>query len=579
MNEDQVINTVSRLRKQGSDDSRVEVKANVGGLGKDVWRTVSAFANSTTGGQLIFGLDEEEGFELATGFDPVSITDALVTGLSDEEDVAAKVRPKPTYEIQTVPFEHGRVVAVNVEPLTPINSTSAGPCYVISQGAVNGSYKRVADQNQRLSDQEFYNIHSRWGPREFDSEPIDEMTIPDLDEDLVSSLFQKVRSSGSRALLHTENNTERLVRLKVIDRDDAITLAGGLTLGQYPQQFLPRLVIDVAVHPQETKDVVGQTRFLDRKVCDGPVPHMIQDAITRVLANLKSIRVVRGTQGIDEPEVPEDVLREAITNAVMHRDYSHFSRGERISVDIFPDRIEVVSPGGLIGDRTKENIAEGKSITRNPTLASLLRMTPIPEQQAVLAESQGSGIPRMKAGMSQQGLPQPQFDTDLASVKVTLHRHGLLDEETRLWLDQLPGSVSRKHRESLILALLRRRGQVTVQGLRTDLGYDSDDIRKVLGNLMADELVDGRGDGPFRVSSKILDRVLTSELSFEFTEAELEVYGKLSDTEPKTIRELSDDLGRTVSSLRPILRRLVEEEKVLPTAPPQSRRRAYLRYK
>lgn len=579
MIEDQVINTVSRLRKQGSDDSRVEVKASVGGLGKDVWRTVSAFANSTTGGQLIFGLDEEEGFELATGFDPVGITDALVTGLSDEEDAAAKVRPKPTYEIQTVPFEHGRVVAVNVEPLTPINSTSAGPCYVISQGAVNGSYKRVADQNQRLSDQEFYNIHSRWGPREFDSEPIDGMTTLDLDEDLVSSLFQKVRSSGSRALLHTENNTERLVRLKVIDRDDAITLAGGLTLGQYPQQFLPRLVIDVAVHPQETKDVVGQTRFLDRKVCDGPVPHMIQDAITRVLANLKSIRVVRGAQGIDEPEVPEDVLREAITNAVMHRDYSHFSRGERISVDIFPDRIEVVSPGGLIGDRTKENIAEGKSITRNPTLASLLRMTPIPEQQAVLAESQGSGIPRMKAGMSQQGLPQPQFDTDLASVKVTLHRHGLLDEETRSWLDQLPGSVSRKHRESLLLALLRRRGQATVQGLRTDLGYDSDDIRTVLGNLMADELVDGRGDGPFRVSSKILDRVVTSELSFEFTEAELEVYGKLSDTEPKTIRELSDDLGRTVSSLRPILRRLVEEEKVLPTAPPQSRRRAYLRYK
>lgn len=572
--EEEIATTVRRLREQGSDDVAVEAKT---GVGKDVWRTVSAFANSRTGGRILFGLQENQNFSAASDFDPVSVTDAVVTGLGDEEHEGAKVRPKPEYRISTVPFEGTRLVSVDIEPLTPLNSDAAGPCYVILQGPVAGAYKRVADQNQTLSGQESYNIHSRWGPREYDSDPIDGMELDDIDEDLKHSLFQKNRSSGSRALLRTENDTERLMRLKVVAPNGAITLAGGLMLGKYPQQFFPRLVIDVTVHPHEAKDVVGQTRFLDRKVCDGPIPYMIQDAITRVMANLKNIRVVRGTQGVDEAEIPEDVLREAVTNAVMHRDYSNFSRGERISIDIFPDRVEIINPGGLAGDRTQENIAEGKSVTRNQTLATLLRTTPIPEQHGVLAEAQGSGIPRMKAGMRQQGLPQPEFYADIVSVKVTLQRHGLLDQETRVWLDQLPKSIYRQHRENLTLALLFRRGQATVQSLRAALGYDSDDVRGVLGNLMADELIEGLGDGPFRIATRVSSYATAAKSGVELSDLELEIYNALSPTEQKNIREIAEELDRTVNSLRPILRGLVATGLVAPTAPPQSRHRAYLK--
>lgn len=575
--EENVAKTVSRLRRQGSDDANVEVKKGAGGVSKDVWSTISAFANSTSGGQIIFGLEEQSGFRLTPNFQPVSITDAVVTGLGDQDRAAAKVRPQPPYRIQTVPLDDSRVVVLDIEPLTPLNSDSAGPCYVVSQGRVNGAYKRVADQNQKLSDYEFYNLFSRWTPRPVDRDPINGMTTDDLDENLVLSLFQNVRASGSRALDRTENNEQKFARLSVINRDGSVTLAGGLSLGQYPQQFYPRLVIDVTVHPLETKEVIGQTRFLDRKVCDGPIPYMIQDAIFRVRSNLKTIRIVRGSHGTDEPEIPEDVLREAITNAVMHRDYSHFSQGERISVDVYPDRVEITSPGALIADRTTENIGDGHSVTRNTALANLLRVTPIPEHRGVIAETQGGGIPKMKAGMRQQGLPQPKFDVDVSSVKVTLHRHGLLDQGTRVWLDQLPGSSAREHQENLILALLRHRGQATVQDLRGILGGDSDDIRQLLGNLMAEELVAGRGDGPFRVPPPFLDSATVGETESIFTAAELEVLDVLNATDPLTVRDLSDKLDRTVKSLRPVLRRLVDAEYVLPTAPPQSRRRAYLR--
>lgn len=145
-------------------------------------------------------------------------------------------------------------------------------------------------------------------------------------------------------------------------------------------------------------------------------------------------------------------------------------------------------------------------------------------------------------------------------------------------LDGLPGSVNRHLRESLILALLWRRERATVQELREVLGYDSDDVRKILGNLMADDLVIGRGDGPFEITPQFQDNKPAKPSGLALNQVEQDVYDMMSTTEQKTIREIAEELERTVSSLRPVLRRLVEMDLVIPTAPPQSRRRAYLKH-
>ena len=145
-------------------------------------------------------------------------------------------------------------------------------------------------------------------------------------------------------------------------------------------------------------------------------------------------------------------------------------------------------------------------------------------------------------------------------------------------LDGLPGSVNRHLRESLILALLWRRERATVQELSEVLGYDSDDVRKILGNLMADDLVIGRGDGPFEITPQFQDNKPSKPSGLALNQVEQDVYDMMSTTEQKTIREIAEELERTVSSLRPVLRRLVEMDLVIPTAPPQSRRRAYLKH-
>src|SRR5699024_2074094 len=136
--------------------------------------------------------------------------------------------------------------------------------------------------------------------------------------------------------------------------------------------------VDVAVHPGTEKSLDPTVRFLDRLVCDGPLPVAIGDAVSAVRRNLRSRRVVDGAAGTDVPEIPTEVLREAITNAAMHRDYSTFARGQQVAVDIYRDRIEIVSPGGFWGARTKDNVADGYSTARNENLVRLLTWVPMP---------------------------------------------------------------------------------------------------------------------------------------------------------------------------------------------------------
>lgn len=346
-------------------------------------------------------------------------------------------------------------------------------------------------------------------------------------------------------------------------------MAGLLTLGLYPQQEFPHLVIDVAVHPGTEKSLDPTVRFLDRQLCDGPLPHAIDDAVRAVLRNLRTRRVVEGSGGTDVPEIPAEVLREAITNAVMHRDYSAYARGQQVAVDIHPDRVEVKSPGGFWGDRTKENVAEGYSTSRNESLVQLLRVVPMPDGHSTVAENQGSGVPLMVASMRQHGLPTPDYSaTSIDHVVVKLARFGLIDLGTKAWLDGLPESDRRDRKQEVALALARSNGQVSVADLRNNLGLDSDDCRGVLAQLLADELLVGMNDGPY-----VLDEPRTPVSA---TGARWEILAALDSEEEMSIAQIAEATGKTREALRPRLRELVDQGLIIATAPPQSRNRKYL---
>ena len=129
MTEDELERHLARLRHQGTDDGRVEVKAAAGGLSKTVWQTVSAFAN-TDGGVVILGLDERNGFAPAQGFEAAPLMDALRQGLIRVLGEKPKVQPVPEYEIDRASVNGGDVVILTVRPLRPAPGIAL-PCYVM----------------------------------------------------------------------------------------------------------------------------------------------------------------------------------------------------------------------------------------------------------------------------------------------------------------------------------------------------------------------------------------------------------------------------------------------------------------
>lgn len=556
---------VKRLRLLGSDDSTTEAKSAVGKLPKRVWEAVSAFAN-TDGGVVLLGLDETGGFRLSAGFDPQPILDALSDGLNVAAGHRTKVTPVPPTDVEQIEFEGGIVVALTVRPLAAIPA----PCYVTDQGTENGSYRRWDDQNIHLTSYEIYLLRHRHELLGTDREAVAGATVDDLDADLVERMTIRLRSQGSRALVGAVDTVSQLRRLNVVDGAGVPTLAGLLSLGAYPQQFFPQLFIDVAVHPSTVKGIQPDTlRFLDRQVCEGPIPVAVEQAVRAVARNLRTARVVEGTRGTDLLEIPEEVLREAIVNAVTHRDYSGQVLGQQVAVDVFPDRVEVTSPGGFWGSVSRDNVVQGRSCSRNDSLAKLLTRVPLQGSDSMVCENQGSGVPRMIVAMRSRGLPIPAFESTVDQVKVVLHRFGLLTPETREWLGSVTKAERLTPRQEIALVLARTQGEVTPQDLRQQAAIDSDDARADLERLtelglLTEEQID------------VYELPAAPEVA-ALTPTQREVLASLSTDIPRNVQELSVATRRSPNSLRPVLRDLIEAGVATATAPPTSRNRAYLR--
>ena len=232
------------------------------------------------------------------------------------------------------------------------------------------------------------------------------------------------------------------------------TLAGLLAFGKYPQQFLPQLVITFFQFfgTTETEKTPRGERFLDNRKFEGPIPEMVTETVNHVLASIRKSSLIDGLFRRDVPEYPEEAVREAVLNAVAHRDYSPYVRGSYIQIRLFADRLEVQSPGGLFGNVTEENLEE-ESSTRNSVLMRLM-------EDLHLVENRGSGIRAMLEAMRRANLEPPRFEDKRSSFWVTFRNHTLMSPEAITWLNQF-AKLPLEDRQRLALVYLRYNDQIT----------------------------------------------------------------------------------------------------------------------
>lgn len=415
---EQIKDAIERLRIQKTDDSNYEAKSCDVKLSVSVWETVSAFAN-TNGGTLLLGLDESNNFSPTKNFDINKVRDQFIEGIGDGGANGARLTYPPRYNLERVIVDdNSQILAIKIYE----NPADKKPCYITAKGDKGGSYKRVDDKDIRMSNDEVYEIENALRPSDIDLSIVKEATKSDLNKDLVENLI--ARRANSKALRGTTTEDEKLTRLNITDKQGRVRMAGLLTLGNYPQQFFPRLFIDVTAHAGTEKSSTGVQRFIDREECSGAISEMIEDAVNAVIKNLRVSTFINGVERIEESEIPREVLREAIANAVIHREYHEYFQGQPVSVDIFPDRVVITNPGGLWGGKTLDNIDDGESKCRNAALMQLAQYAPIEANRigAGVVEGQGSGIAFMINEMQAWSLPKPQFIPRLGSFSVILKR-------------------------------------------------------------------------------------------------------------------------------------------------------------
>lgn len=163
-----------------------------------------------------------------------------------------------------------------------------------------------------------------------------------------------------------------------------------------------------------------KVHFLDRKEFDGSVLEQIENAITFLIQHLNIGAEIKGLYRKDIYEIPKEILRELVTNAVMHRNYLLSSY---IQICIFDDRIEIVSPGGIFGGLTIQDILEGRSSVRNEVLAdAFLKMQ--------LVEHWGTGLKRIREICVENDIEEPSYTATSSFFTATVKRKSFKQKDT-----------------------------------------------------------------------------------------------------------------------------------------------------
>ena len=582
---------VRLLRRRATDLPAVEVKAAGGGVPKSARETLSAFSNDR-GGVLLLGLEEGSGFRPAAGFDAVRVRDDLASMCSDA------LEPPVRADIQIEDFEGAQVVVATVAELTP----DAKPCFVKTRGITAGSYTRGGDGDRVMTAYEIYLLHANRGQPLDDHELVTDASVADLDRDAVDRLLRRVRNREPGAFGAVDDEIA-LLRLGVLRRAGdhvGVTVAGLLTLGQWPQQFFPQLCITFIAVPGTHKDAIpeGAPRFTDNATIRGPVPAMIEETVRVILRNTRTSGHVRGLGREDVGDYPVEALREAVTNALAHRDYSQHARGTQVQVELYVDRLVIRNPGGLFGTVTPDDLGqEGVSSSRNGYLIPLLADVYLPGTDQVVADNRGSGIPDMLARLRRADLTLPTFDSRLSRFTVTFPKHTLLTAETLRWIEGL-GQPGLSRGQISALALMREGRQVSNGTLR-QLGLDSREATHALADLVARGLA--YRSGGRRYAEYLLDATAVTEDSSQQPELDFDAAaaapspgaaepaarrrydrsGKIeamfADGGTLTAAQVATATGLGHAMSNRYLTRLVNEGRLEPTAPPRSPHRAYRR--
>ncbi len=369
---------------------------------KDIIETVSAFSN-TNGGSIIIGVDDKRN---VIGVD---------VGKKTIESLANEIKQNTDPQIYpsiSVEYIYGKNVVI-----IEVKESKSKPVF-----AFDRVYKRVGKSNHRVSSDEIREMALEGKKIYWDEQICEDASLEDIDEEKIRRFVKEARRQRGLNISDGTPLKEILIKIKLL-KDKKLTNAALLLFSKEPK-FLQSEIKCIRFSGNEPVKP-----YIDFQTLEGSVFNLVDRAEDFVLRNIrKSIWLVPGqVQREEKYEYPPDAIREAVTNAVVHRDYNSPSK---VQVRVFDNRIEVWSPGLLPNEITIDDLKrEHRSIPRNPLLFKQFFWIRY-------VEDVGGGTLDMIRQCKEWGIPEPEFKFVTGAFVVVFSLPPSLDDLKKLGLNE-----------------------------------------------------------------------------------------------------------------------------------------------
>lgn len=411
MQADELKKIVLRIKNMKTETQNIELKAATKGCPTRLFDTLSSFSNQDEGGVIIFGVDESD--------------DYAIKGVYNPQDLQKKVTEQCK---QMEPSVRALFTACEINDKTIVSAEIPGvdiskrPVFYKGVGRIKGSYVRVGESDEPMSEYEIYSYEAFRNRTRDDIRVVEGASLKLINKERMNQYLEAVRNE--RKNLYDNVSESEILEFMGIAKDNVLTLAGLMTFSMYPQAYFPQLCITAVSLPGTEQGEIGDDgeRFIDNKRITGAISDMLEEAVEFVRTNSRTKTIIDDNgHRVDKPEYPIKAVREAILNALVHRDYSVHTENVPIRIEMYRDRMEIINSGGLYGKISIDALGKVRPETRNAALANMLELLNI-------TENRYSGIPTMRKEFANAGLPAPIFSVVHGEFKVVM-KNGLFEKK------------------------------------------------------------------------------------------------------------------------------------------------------
>ncbi len=446
---------LEKILKQG-ENYTIEFKRSIS---KEIKNEICSFVNSS-GGKILIGVDD----------------DNTVCGIKTDNKIRSQLQttisaisPRPNLKIDDYEYKGKNIIIIDCFTDDKKPYVSSGSIYI-----------RIGANSQKLTTaDEIRELFQQANKIFFGKNDSDNFSYPqDFDTKKFNHFMTKIGISKQLP------QKQILENLELFSKKDKFLNSGILFFAKNVQKHHEHASVRCLLFKG-----INKTLIFDDKLITGNLTEQYEGALEFLKSKLE-LRYIIETAGprVEKYEIPETVFKEAIINALVHRDY--YEIGGKTHIEIYDNRVEITNPGGLV-ETIKENEFGQRSVSRNPKIFSFF-------QRLDLVEQVGSGITRMREKMKDENLPAPHFSIEGIFV-VTLYRPIEFNKWIESWIDKISKN------QIAILKAIHKNSEITFAKLSKEIKLGKTTINNNIQELKELELLQRVGSerkGYWSVSTK-----------------------------------------------------------------------------